>query len=42
MLIFKFFKDKILSKYTPKRTILKKILGGMPPNPPTKAHGFQI
>ena len=40
----KFFKDKILSKYTPKRTKLhhfKKISrGSMPPNPPSTAHGF--
>ena len=38
------FKDKIESKYTPKRTKLhhfkKNSHGGMPPNPPSKAHGF--
>ena len=37
----KFFKDKISSKYTPKRTklhLLKKFSrGSMPPNPPKKA-----
>ena len=44
MVIFEIFKDKIWSKYTPKRTKLhhfKKISrGSMPPNPPSKAHGF--
>ena len=38
------FEDKIGSKYTPKRTKLyhfKNIYrGSMPPNPPSKAHGF--
>ena len=42
------FKDKILSKYTPKRTKLHHLKkkfsggGGMPPNPPNKAHGFAM
>ena len=37
MVILKFFKDKISSKYTPKGTKLhhfKKILGGHAPEPP--------
>ena len=34
------FKDKIGSKYTPKRTIKKYSRGSMPPNPLCKAHGF--
>ena len=41
----KFFEDKISSKYTPKRTKLhhlKFFWGGMPPNPPSKAHGFAM
>ena len=42
----KFFEAKIRSKYTPKRTKLhhlKKISrGGMPPNPPSKVHGFAM
>ena len=47
MIIFEKFKDKIKSKYTPKRTKshdLKKILGGggIPPNPPNKAHDFAM
>ena len=33
MVILNFFKDKILSKYAPKRTKLH-------PNPPSKAHGL--
>ena len=40
---WKKFKDKIGSKYTPNGTILKKFLEGtMPPNPPSKAHGFAM
>ena len=43
MVIFEKNKDKILSKYTLKRTKLhrfKKISrGSMPPNPPSNAHG---
>ena len=39
----KIFKDKIGSKYTPKRTILKKILGeAFPRTPYSKAHGFAM
>ena len=37
MNIFTFFFCKILAKYSPKRTILKKISRrSMPPNPPSK------
>ena len=46
MIILEKFKDKIGSKYTPKRTNLhhyKKICpGGMPPNRLSKAHGFTM
>ena len=42
MVFLKFFKDKIWSKYTPKRTKLHHLKkkfrgggGGMPPNPPS-------
>ena len=49
MVIFKFFKDNIYTKYTkytPKRTKLhyfkKNFRGSMPPNPTSKAHGFAI
>ena len=46
MVIIEIFKDKIWSKYTPKRTKLhhfkKFSRGSMPPNPPSKAHGFAM
>ena len=46
MVFLKFLKDKIWSKYMPKHTKLhhfkKFSLGGMPPNPPSKAHGFAM
>ena len=46
MAFFEKNKDKILSKYTLKRTKLhrfKKISrGSMPPNPPSNAHGFAM
>ena len=32
--------DQNIHQSAPNCTILKKILGGMPPNPPTKTHGF--
>ena len=46
MAVFEKNKDKIRSKYTLKRTKLhrfKKISrGGMPPNPPSNAHGLAM
>ena len=44
MNILAIFFEKILAKYFPKRTKLHHFLkfsrGSMPPNPPSKAHGF--
>ena len=46
MAFFEKNKDKIWSKYTLKRTKLHRFKkfsrGGMPPNPPSNAHGFAM
>ena len=46
MAFFEKNKDKIWSKYTLKRTKLHRLKkfsrGGMPPNPPSSAHGFAM
>ena len=46
MAFFEKNKDKILSKYTLKRTKLRRFKkisrGSMPPNPPSNAHGFAM